>query len=1372
MKIKRLLFCVVLLFSLTSFAQAQMRNENAKIVVSAGVSLRVSGALDQRQGAGLTNSGTVFISGGLSQRQTSTFQTQATGKSTLQGSVTLLNTSSFQNAGSTEVLGNVLHQGSGSSSQNTGFLTVQGSFEMRTGTSSLNNGNLFVSVNWTNDASATAFSGTGKVQFYGLAFASIGGNFNTNFYDLEINRMFLTATKNVFIANNLNFISGTAFFQTAGVLFATATITNEANKRYATGILVTTRNINASETFGGLGVTLNPLGQNLGQITLVREAGTGVSELHLERNSINRTWTFITTSSNLFSTVFATVNLAFSWLSDDDNGVNLSDTHIWHKPPQKKGNWIGMTLPVDNSFRTASNVSTYSFDYVNKIQSNSLTKYTVGGVGNVKISGTITEIGFGLPFVSVLASNGNFSMTDGDGFYSVTQRAGFQGSIIPSKKDAVGENYFFTSAGLNFISVFEDINAQNFTAIGRYFVKGKVIEIDRPVKDAKVSINHSSFFTTVTNDKGEYTAFVSSGFEGNISVEKEPYFVSASPRPIINKLSHQYLVDFYASRTYLVTGRVTEAGESLAGVFITTNIGFTTVTNDQGIYLAFVSSGYNGKITASKPDYTFVPPDYSYTKVLEPQEDKDHKAHRTYLIMGKVTESGQPLSNVNITLSNNFTTVSDRNGFYTAFVTSGFEGKIQSSKVGYVFFEPSKIDLPKILKNKPDVDFDAKALYGIQGKVVKDGLGFASVNITSKHGDIFQTDQNGFYTAFVSSGYTGTLVASKTGHFFQPPSLSFNSVIGFQSVPNFVAFGLQAITGKIVLDGKPLAGVKVITSAGDIFETNENGFYTAFVSANGSTTLTFNKEHHEFDPKIIDFTSVTGSTSVNVALKAKLVQYAILGQILLNKSTPLANVNIKSAAFTTVTNQNGFYTVFQKAGFKGIIVPDSTKDYFDPPFISVESVFATISKIDFGAKTAEIDLKTEGIGVQKDGKTVYCSNVEMSVDLAKYSAEAQGKTTYLWADRSTKPILTAKETGLYFVTVKVPKFYPTGISKTVDLEINRLVVKWGKDSTICIGSRIGLESDPKAATRRWQQKNGSNYTDLANSTAANQTLGEGIYRLQMTNGTCDVSYEIAIKHAPEQKFTSVQTLYYFCNDSEPVKVSGKNEHSVKYAWTGAGFQSDKAEVEIVKGGTYKLVATDKYDCTKETTFEVNDTERLENIFLFQDQVRVGDTVVFINVSRPKAESKTDPAKAEWDFGIAKSSNLEYVEQIFTEEGDHKITLTVSNAQCETKRSKTLKVSKMPQGGRAEKVFPQALLEQMSLAAYPSPARNYVKVKLQDMVLKSVNLSVFDSYGRKLFDKEVETAQEQTLDCSQWSTGVYLIRITSGKVVKSLRFVKE
>ncbi len=1372
MKIKLLLFCCGLLFSLTALAQAQMRNEDAKIVVSVGVSLRVSGALDQRQGAGLTNSGTVFISGGLTQRQTSSFQTQATGRSTLQGSVTLLNTSSFQNAGSTEVQGNVVHQGGGSSSLNTGFLTVQSSFEMRTGTTAQNNGNLFVSAHWINNASATAFSGGGKVQFYGLSFASIGGNFNTHFQSLEINRMFLTANRNCFISSNLNFISGTVFFQTAGVLFATATLTNEANGRYATGTLVTTRNINATETFGGMGVTLNPLGQNLGQITLVREAGVGASEIHLEKNSINRSWTFITTNSNLFSTVFATVNLSFSWLSDDDNGVDLTDSHIWHKPPQKRGNWIGMTLPLDNSSRTASNVSTYSFDYVNNIQSNSLVKYTLGGIGNVRISGTITEIGFGLPFVSVLASNGNTGITDQDGFYSVTLRAGFQGSITPSKRDAVGENYFFTSVGLNFTSVFEDINARNFTAMGRYFVKGTVLEIDRPIKDAKVSINHFSFFTTVTNDKGEYTAFVSSGFKGDVLVEKEPYFVSASPRPIINRLSHQFLIDFYAWRNYLVTGRVTEAGEGLEGVFITTNTGFTTVTNSQGIYLAFVSSGYTGFISAIKKDYTLIPTVHEYKKTLEPHKDKDYKAHRTYLIMGKVTESGQPVASVNLSLTNNFTTVTDRNGFYTAFVTSGFEGKIQSSKLGYVFFEPSKIDLPKIMKNTPDINFDAKALYGIQGRVIKDGEGFASVNITSKHGDIFQTDRNGFYTAFVSSGYSGTLVATRVGHFFQPPSLSFTSVIGFQSVPNFVAFGLQPITGRIVLDGKPLSGVKVITLTGEIYETNENGFYTAFVSANGSTTLTFKKEHHEFDPKSIDFTSVTGSTSVNVALKAKLVEYAMLGQILLNKSTPLANVPIKSAAFTTVTNQNGFYTVYQKAGFKGLVVPDSTKDYFDPPFISVENVFTTISKIDFGAKTAEIALNVKGTGIEKEGKTVYCSNVEMTVDLAKYSAEERQKTSYLWSNRTTNPILTANETGLYFVTVKVPKFYPTGISKAVELENNRLTVKWGKDSTICIASRITLEADPKATVRRWQQKNGSNYTDLANSTSASQNVGEGIYRLQMTNGVCEVSYEIAVKHASEQKFTSVQALYYFCNDSEPVKVSAKNENSVKYAWTGVGFQSDKVEVALIKGGTYKLVATDKYDCVKETTFEVNDTERLENIFLFQDQVRVGDTVVFINVSRPKAESKTEPKQAEWDFGLAKSTNLEYAEQIFREEGDHKISLTVSNDQCKTTRSKTLKVSKMPQGGRAEKVFPQAMIERMSVAAYPSPAKDYVKVQMQDMVLKSVNLSVFDAFGRKLLSREVETANEQTLDCSQWSTGVYLIRITSGKVVKSLRFVKE
>lgn len=1298
--------------------------------------------------------------------------------------------STIQNNGKVQIKGNFTHHAA-LTNMITAFMTVAGNFVKQAGSTTLNNGSIFVSVNWTNNSAHNALSGTGKVQMYGEGTGLINGTFNTNFYDLELNRRFLTVTTNSHIQNNLNFVSGMVHFQTVNFLTSTGTVTNERSGHYATGKISTTRNIAIFENFGGLGVSLDPLGQNLGEITMIRHAGMGVSENHLDKSSINRTWEFITSNATAFTTAnpFLTVNLSFSWLADDNHTAELWESHIWHKPPHKNGAWIGLTMPADLTFRTASSAAIYSLKHDKFVPSASLTKYTVGGAGFIKITGQITEIGYALHFASVVAfssvvSNGNFGMTTATGFYTVVVRSGFQGNMIPNKIDAVGDPYYFTSVGLPFVSVFEDSDPHNFTAMGKYFVKGRILEIDRAMENVQVSVGHHTYFTTVTDRNGDYTAFISSGFTKNVYAEQIPYFFTAyqvvpsapdHATKIVNNIQHHLYTNFYGYRNYLITGRVTEANEGLSGVFITTNIGFTTISDKNGFYIAFASSGYTGFISAIKPNYTFEPIAHEYNKILERHIDKDYKASRFYAIEGRITEGGLPFPDATVSLDNRFTTVSDKNGFYTAFVTSGYTGKIQATKTGFAF-DPAFVRFEKVLEGKKGIDFQAFKLYGIGGRVLKDGLGFASANIQTSFGDIFQTDSNGFYTAFVSSGASGTLTASKLGHYFEPPSLKFNSVIGFQTVPNFIAFGLQSIFGKIELDGKPLKGVKVISSQGDIYETNENGFYTAFVSANGSTTLTFEKEHHIFEPKNLDFTSVTGETTSSLSLKARLVEYPIFGQLLLNKTTPLANVKIQSAAFTTVSNANGFYTVFQKAGFAGKIQPDSTLDYFDPPFISVQNVFSTVNKINFEAKTADLSLKSEGFEIVKDGKTVYCSKVELSVNLEKILFEDRQKTTYLWSDASKNPILMTEKGGLYFVTVKVPKFYPTSLEKQVEMDINRLTVAWGKDTIICIGSQMKLSADPKATTRTWAKKNGTNYQNLTNSTATEQTVGEGIYRLQMGNGTCEVSYEINIKYTQEQQFASaIKPLYYFCNDQEPIVVDAQNAASVKYVWTGEnGFSSDKAKVELVKGGKYKLVVTDKYDCVKETNLELNDTERLENIFVFQSEVREGDTVVFVNISYEKEGSKTAPKTAIWDFGgLAKAQNLDYAEQIFSKEGNYDIKLTVSNEQCQTTRTKPLKVVKMPQGGRAEKVFPVEYLAKVSAELYPNPAQDYVKIRMNDFILKTADLTVYDGLGKEIVRKEnLSTKDEQRIDCSKWASGVYLVRLVSGKVVKGLRFRKE
>ena len=92
-----------------------------------------------------------------------------------------------------------------------------------------------------------------------------------------VNRTFTTVSgSEIHVANNLNLVNGMVHGQTAINLGATATITGETNGRYVTGKIQTIRTVNNStETFGGLGLTLNATGENLGSTTLLREAGTG-----------------------------------------------------------------------------------------------------------------------------------------------------------------------------------------------------------------------------------------------------------------------------------------------------------------------------------------------------------------------------------------------------------------------------------------------------------------------------------------------------------------------------------------------------------------------------------------------------------------------------------------------------------------------------------------------------------------------------------------------------------------------------------------------------------------------------------------------------------------------------------------------------------------------------------------------------------------------------------------------------------------------------------------------------------------------------------------------------------------------------------------
>ncbi len=107
-------------------------------------------------------------------------------------------------------------------------------------------------------------------------------------------------------------------------LGSTATISGETSGRYVVGNLYKTATIGTgSSDLGGIGVSLNA-GADVGDVSVTRVSSSAGAVTIGGKTGINRKWNIATTIAPV-----STKTLTLSWVSDDDNGMTLSNMRVW-----------------------------------------------------------------------------------------------------------------------------------------------------------------------------------------------------------------------------------------------------------------------------------------------------------------------------------------------------------------------------------------------------------------------------------------------------------------------------------------------------------------------------------------------------------------------------------------------------------------------------------------------------------------------------------------------------------------------------------------------------------------------------------------------------------------------------------------------------------------------------------------------------------------------------------------------------------------------------------------------------------------------------------------------------------------------------------
>ncbi len=133
-------------------------------------------------------------------------------------------------------------------------------------------------------------------------------------------------------------------------LGSTGSISGETTTNYILGTVNYSPTLSGSSplNIGGLGLTINPTGQNLGVTTIVRKTGATYS---VHGQGIRRQWT-ISPATQPDGAVTVTI----TWPSGDDNGVNLNNLYVF-RSENNGTSW----LLHDGPFVTASNPRSITF---------------------------------------------------------------------------------------------------------------------------------------------------------------------------------------------------------------------------------------------------------------------------------------------------------------------------------------------------------------------------------------------------------------------------------------------------------------------------------------------------------------------------------------------------------------------------------------------------------------------------------------------------------------------------------------------------------------------------------------------------------------------------------------------------------------------------------------------------------------------------------------------------------------------------------------------------------------------------------------------------------------------------------------------------
>ena len=85
--------------------------------------------------------------------------------------------------------------------------------------------------------------------------------------------------------------------------------------------------------------------------------------------------------------------------------------------------------------------------------------------------------------------------------------------------------------------------------------------------------------------------------------------------------------------------------------------------------------------------------------------------------------------------------------------------------------------------------------------------------------------------------------------------------------------------------------------------------------------------------------------------------------------------------------------------------------------------------------------------------------------------------------------------------------------------------------------------------------------------------------------------------------------------------------------------------------------------------------------------------------------------------------------------------------------------------KIEKVI-QDNIEALDISVYPNPAHHSVNLKSSN-VLKEAFIIISNIHGNIIYEQKIQNVKEHVINCSLWSTGIYIIKIQDDRNKQSI-----